>query len=212
MRRLKRIRKESEETYTEWKERNQSRLHTDSARKDKYRHWFLHPVFLSVCSICCVVAILLPVLLHQPEKKIIEYGEDDVVYSLCETEVFTNICAIEFQNIVIEECIEGLIVSTQEQGALTMYGSYEEEEFYAELKATLVVMPNLKLNSYYLYQSCNEPCEIGEYKFRYRLVEEGEIFTTYRVYTEIDGIQYYIEISTLYPVDIKDFLGHIIVT
>ena len=210
MRRLKRMRKESEESYTEWKERNQSRLQTDSAPKGKDRHWYAKPLFLSICSVCCILAILLPVLFCRPEEKASEYGEEDIAFTLCEPEVFTDICLFEFQNIVIEECIEGHITTTQEKGVVMLYGSYETEEFYAELTATLVVMPNLKLNSYYLYQSCNKPCKIGEYEFRYRLVEEGEILTTYRVYTEIDGVQYYIEIGTLYPVDIENFLEYII--
>lgn len=204
MRKLKRSFRE--EPYEEWKERNQDKLEQQPHQPIKQRPWYLHPIFLIICSVCVVFAILVPVFVFHRDSVVPEFGETDVVFKLCDEEVFTTVSGVTLEGIQNVEYREGKIDGTQEQCLVTASGTYETADIYAELMLTTVILPNLKLSNQSLYEQCDQPCVIGDYVFHYMLASEDSIYKTYLAYAETDEKRYYVEIRTLWEIDLEAFL------
>lgn len=159
MRKLKDLFKE--ETYDEWKARNQESLNPSPNKKGKEKPWYLHPAFVSTCGICLIAAILIPVLVcFRLSPTIPEYGETDLVLSFCDEGLYSELNGfkIGFQE---TEYKIGMIRPTQEIGLVTANGIYETEDFYAELMLTTVVVPNLKLSSQIAYDAVTGSASLG---------------------------------------------------
>lgn len=202
---MRKLKLSKEETYDEWKARNQESLKPPPSKKTKEKPWYIHPAFFSICGLCLIVVILIPVLVCYREP-IKEYGETDLVLSFCDEELFSVINGFKVDEWQETEYKIGVIQQTQELGLTTVTGIYETEDFYAELMLTTVVVPNLKLSSKIAYDRCDKIYECGSFVFRYTQEDVTGIYTKYLACAEIEKKQYYLEIRTLWEIDVEAFL------
>lgn len=210
MRRFKRYSKEATESYEDWKNRNQARLTEKPTRKQK-RIWYRRSWFIGVCSLCLVLAIVLPILLpHLLNENLPTYGEKDIILVNCSEGLFTEVSGFRIEDLKESQYREGVIFSTGERAYVSLTGVQETDEFYAELKIIAMPMFNVRLESLERYETLGQYCEIGQNEVRYQMVAQDEIYTTYLAYAESDGLREYIEVKTLWEIEFENFLRELI--
>ena len=207
MRRFKKYSKDATEPYEDWKGRNQARLTEKTVQKPK-RIWYKRPWFIGVCSLCLVLAIVLPILLLNKNPP--TYGEKDIILVNCSEELFTEVSKFRIEDLKESQCREGIIFSTGERAYVSITGNYETEDFYAELKIIALTMSNVRLENAEQYETLEQHCEIGQQEVRYQKVAQDEIYVTYLAYAESEGLREYIEVKTLWEIDFESFLRELI--
>ena len=190
-RKMKRLFRESEESYSDFAEKNEEHLPGRRQSEIPRRRWLI-PCTIGLAAIvlvCCCVPIF--------RNRMPQYGEDDLRKFSCDEEFFEQYCEMEADSLQETIFFQGQIAATSELAMVEAQGIYWTSDCYAEINTAVVLIPNLTISKDLSVTKCKETFSVNGYEFRFAAEGKNEVYYHYLFYLEQGKLRYYVTLSML---------------